>query len=322
MASASLLCLQTVPVSRSLARPLPTLTLSAVTADSALLLDCLCVISRIDHELLEPHLAELFPRILYIPPAPHPAAASASQLLTLCIAYHSRARSLPSFLRHIQEVFTSLSSSQGSVRELYPRAAGSPLLAQSFLSTLARAVQSFVTPGQVLSTAQDVVLSLESMHATYITLAAQSAGDNGLGSRKKSRKSRTSTGVYTASEAVAVDAAALSFSILARLAACVLPVLPVQTVAPDAQEEVRVCVRQADFVKDDLFHPDMHDNLDRRTDNWAAGIVLAAALRLLYALQAVARLDFPRLQAERQSGLVGVHQRLSVLPELFLETVR
>lgn len=259
--------------------------------------------------------------MLNILPKPHPAAASASGLLALCISYHSRARSLPQLLGQIQAVFTPLAFAQGSIRELYPRASSSPILGQDFFAGLAKAIHTFITPGQVLSTAQDLIHALTLAHETFTRLAAQSAGDSGLGSRKKARKSRTSTGANASLEMAEVDAAAVSFAFLARLAACVLPALPGQTVTSEIQEEVRECLHQADFVKDDLFLPEPLDGEDRRSDSWATHIVLAAALRLNYALQAATRLEFPVLQAERQAMLVNVHQRANVLPELFLEAV-
>ncbi|KZV77619.1 hypothetical protein PENSPDRAFT_621174 [Peniophora sp. CONT] len=295
---------------------------STPSSDSVVLLESLCVVSRIDHDLLEPHLSELLPRMLHIPPRPDPAAASASELLTLCITYHSRARSLPSFLGQIKTVFASLASSEGSIRELYPRVAGSPLLARSFLAGLSKSMQTFVTPGQVLSTAQDVLYSLTPAYETFTNLAAQAAGDSGLGSRKKARKSRASTGAQSHSEAAGVDAAAVSFALLARVAACVLPALPIQTVTPAVQEEVRACIHQADFVKGDLLNPEMRGDNDRESNVWAVDIVLAAALRLVYALQAATRLQFPSSQPERNVALAKVQHRSDVLPELFLEMSR
>lgn len=287
-------------------------------AESALLLDSLCVVSRIDHDLLEPLLRELLPRLLVIPPLPHPAAASASELLTLCTSYHSRARSLPTFVEQIQLVFESMAHAQAPARELYPRAAGSPLLSHGFLTALARAVQTFVTPGQVLSTAQGLVTVLTRVYENFAAVASQSAADRGNGPRKKARTSRASTGTSASSEAAIVDAVALSFAFLGRLAACVLPALPIQTVTSDVKEEIRECVRQADFVKHNLLSQEAHRGEDRREDSWAGNVVLAAALRLAYALQAAARLQF---NIEHTSLFMELHQNSSVLPELFLELV-
>ncbi|VDB84507.1 unnamed protein product [Peniophora sp. CBMAI 1063] len=289
--------------------------------DSALIIEALSVVSRIDHDLLESQLPKLLARLLVIPQRPDSGASPALELLTLCISHHSRARSLPNFLGHVQDIFTSLASHQGSIRGLYQRAASSPLLAQDFTSALAKAVQTFVTPGQVLPIAQDIVTSLERAYETFTALAARTIGDTGVGPRKKARRSHPSTIDSTTLDTTCSDAAAVSFTFLARIAAAVLPILPIHTLTSKVQEDVRTCIQQAEFVKE-LLGTGAQDEHDRRTDTWAADIVLAAALRLSYALQAAPRLQFTALQSAHQRCIIKVHQRSSILPELFLETTR
>ncbi|KAI0034913.1 Urb2/Npa2 family-domain-containing protein [Vararia minispora EC-137] len=290
---------------------------------ASIILQCLCVISRIDHDLVKPSISSLLTHLLRIPCEPHPAAISAVEFLSQCTRYHSRARSLPTL---ISEISTALSPQRttSSTSEMYACAAASPMFSRPFTALLSMSVRAFVTPGQVLQLTQDLLSTIKEAWNGYEALAKKAVADYGHGPRKKARRSMGAEEVDVAESDV--DSAVLYFSLVARLAASVLPALPIHTVSEDVKGRIREALDTSlqVWTAGALEISECITNRgDWRRDMWAADVGLAAGLRLLYALSRSTALDIVFTEVDGLcTALLTVARRADILPELFVEISR
>jgi hypothetical protein len=275
--------------------------------------------------VLDPSISDLYLRTLFIPSKPHPAAAPTAEFLSQCIQYHTRARTLPALISQIQAVLSLRNKPNLPATELYSRSTASPLLSRMFCASLAKSVRAFVTPGQVLLLAQDIISSLERAWDAYSTSAKETVADDREGSRKKKKARRSRATDEHNAMASGSDSDAVAFALLARLAAAVLPALLTHSVADDTQDEVAVAVGAAlrGFLWTAIERGASADFAgDPRRDPWAAHAMSAASLRLAYALVEAKGLP---LEFETKEAfytvLLETLKRDDLLPELFVEIV-
>ncbi|KAI0314980.1 Urb2/Npa2 family-domain-containing protein [Amylostereum chailletii] len=203
------------------------------SACTALALKCLCIISLIDHDLVEARISSILSSLLCLPSSPE-MVLLASELLSLFLSHHSKARTLPALLSHILRSVMDLSKDL-FLGNMYSRTATSPLLSREYLSKLSKAIGSFVTPGQVASTAKDALSMLTDAYENLALAERQGSADRGVGPRKKSRKS--DPGVRSTSDEVQIFA--VSFVHTATLALTVIRALPQNTVVESVQVDIQ-----------------------------------------------------------------------------------
>lgn len=200
----------------------------------------------------------------------------------------------------------------------------SPSLSRDHLSKLSRACRTFITPGQALSTAEEVLGSLEGAWDSFVKAAESSSG-----TEKKKKKRRKSENLDE-DDAMDVDdlagsgseewgskeAWAIGFALEGRIVESVLLLLPMRNVPEDVAETIRTVVRKSTggFMRDAIrggvgagqdaekIDVDGEEGGKKRKrkrvvgqeggikSGWAGQVVAAASLRLTYAVEGVADL--------------------------------
>lgn len=253
-------------------------------------MQCLCVLSRIDHDLVKDSTRHILPKFLTVPRSLHgeSLATHANEYLTLALSFHTKTRTLPIHISHLMDSCTQLPphSSSLPIRASYDSLVASPVFTMSHLSKLSMAVRIYITPGQTLDTASQVLVVLREIWERFRGMEKAAAADRGRGQRKKRRISETSSN--TGKEDAA--ASAVTFTLAARIAATVLTSLPLHTITEAEQARTKTIVADSltGFVREAILAGTdviISGSGDRERDDWSTQIVAAAALRLQYMLQ-------------------------------------
>ncbi|CAE6472618.1 unnamed protein product [Rhizoctonia solani] len=256
----------------------------------------LACILRLNFDIVEPFTERLLSGLCDAPPT---VRAQAGMVFRLLLDYHSKARTLPSLLPQL--------ASAGS-REFYHATCVGPVFDPTFVARLRRSVAAFVTPGQILPCTQHLLSDLAS-HLRAVQ-------DTPEPPRKKRR---TSSGDKRDDEYQAVHVALAS-----RLVVDVLSSLPVKTLKPDLFEQLRVCVDEFDAG---VLSETISMLLNVPHLSWGNQLVLAAALRIRYALRQsrcpVQSRHVPKGDvAAEETSMLQMVQDASVSGELVTEIVR
>ncbi|CAE6493566.1 unnamed protein product [Rhizoctonia solani] len=253
----------------------------------------LACILRLNFDLIEPFTERLLSGLCDVP---WTVLAGAGTVFQLLLDYHSKARTLPSFLPQL--------ASAGS-REFYHSTCVGPIFDPAFVARLRRSVFAFVTPGQILPCTQRLLTDLTS-HLRAVQVA-----------EPPRKKRRTSSGENQDNEHRAVHVALAS-----RVVVDVLSSLPVKTLKPDAFEQLRTYVDEFDAgVLSDTISALVNTEL-----SWANQLVLAAVLRIRYALRQnrcpVQSRHIPNDVTSEEASMLQMVQDESISGELVTEIVR
>ena len=247
------------------------------------------MLSRIDHDLVKDSTRHILPTFLTVLQSTHgeSLATHANEYLSLALSFHTKTRTLPIHISQLIDSCTQLPphSPSLSIRASYDRLVASPVLTMSHLSKLSMAVRIYITPGQTLDTVSQVLVVLRGIWERFRDMEKAAAADRGRGQRKKRRISETSS---NAGEDAA--ASAVTFMLVARIAATVLTSLPLHTITEAEQAKAKAIVANSltGFVREAILTGTdvvISWSSDRGRDDWSTQIVAAAALRLQYMLQ-------------------------------------
>jgi hypothetical protein len=310
------------------------LTWSKVTTWSSdesvqIAIQCLCVLSRIDHDLVKDSTRHILPKFLTVLQSPHgeSLATHANEYLSLALSFHTKTRTLPIHISHLIDSCTQPAphSSSLSIRASYDRLVASPVLTMSHLSKLSMAVRIYITPGQTLDTASQVLVVLRGIWERFRDMEKAAAADRGLGQRKKRRISETSSNA--GKEDAAAAAAAVTFMLVARIAATVLTSLPLHTITEAEQAKAKAIVANSltGFVREAILTGTdvvISGSSDQGRDDWSTQIVAAAALRLQYMLQTSGHARYSPNDQNDLGELVAASLKFDdCLPEYSVEIV-
>ena len=250
---------------------------------------CLCVLSRIDHDLVETSTSRILAKFLTILQSTHGEflATPAREFLSLALSFHAKTRTLPAHISHlIDSCVPPPQFSFPSVQAFYDGFVASPALALDHLNKLSTAVRTFITPGQTLDTARRVLAMLHEIWERFRDTEKTAEADRGRGARKKRR---TSQNIVNTGKGDA-GATAVTFMLAARIVAVVLTSLRLHTIteAERARVESTIVESLDGFLREAILAGTdaiASDSSDRGRDVWAIQVVAAAALRLRYMLQ-------------------------------------
>lgn len=252
-------------------------------------IQCLCVLSRIDHDLVEASTGHILTKFLTIILSPHgeSLATPTREFLSLALSFHMKTRTLPAHItRLINSCATPPRHSSPSIRTFYDALVASPVLALDHLNKLSMAVRTFITPGQTFEIARRVLDMLQEIWKRFCDIEKAAAADRGQGPRKKRRTSQS----FLNAKREDADADAVTFILATRIVGAVLTSLPLHTITEAEQARVKftVAVSLAGFIREAVLAGTdavTSGRSDRVRDVWATQAVAAAALRLRYVLQ-------------------------------------
>jgi hypothetical protein len=289
-------------------------------------IQCLCVLSRIDHDLVEASTGHILAKFLTVLQSPHgeSLATPTREFLSLSLSFHTKTRTLPT---HISRLINSCAPppqlSSPSIRTFYDGLVASPALALGHLNKLSMAVRTFITPGQTFEIARRVIDMLQEIWKRFRDVEKAVTADRGQGPRKKRRTSQSS--VIAGKEDA--DADAVTFVLATRIVGTVLTSLPLHTTTEAEQARVKSTVAEslAGFVREAILAGTdavTSGRSDRRRDVWATQVVAAAALRLQYILQSSGyALDGHDDQNDFDKLVAAILQADDCLPEYSIEIV-
>jgi hypothetical protein len=289
-------------------------------------IQCLCVLSRIDHDLVEASTGHILAKFLTVLQSPHreSLATPTRELLSLALSFHTKTRTLPA---HISRLISSCAPppqlSSPSIRTFYDGLVASPALSLDHLNKLSMAVRTFITPGQTFEIARRVLDMLEEIWKRFRDVEKAAAADRGQGPRKKRRTSQSSVSAGKED----ADADAVTFMLATRIVGTVLTSLPLHTITEAEQARVRstVAVSLAGFVREAILagaDAVTSGRSDGGRDVWATQVVGAAALRLRYMLQSSGHaLDGHDDQNDFDKLAAAILQVDDCLPEYSIEIV-
>ncbi|KAI9512665.1 Urb2/Npa2 family-domain-containing protein [Russula earlei] len=249
---------------------------------------CICVLSRIDHDLVEVSTGHILSKFLTLfrSPCGEALVIPANEFLSLALSFHMKTRTLPT---HISRLMDSCSLrhpyySSLSIRTSYDGLVASPALTIIHLNKLSMAVRTYITPGQTLDTARQVLVVLREIWERFRDVEKKDTADHGQRPRKKRRTYEGSREGSTAG--------AVTFMLAARIATAVLTSLPLHTTTEAEQAKTKTTVGESliGFIRDAILAGSDeaisgNGNGDKGRDVWAKQVVAAAALRLRYMLE-------------------------------------
>jgi hypothetical protein len=291
-------------------------------------IQCLCVLSHIDHDLVEASTGHILANFLTVLQSPHgeSLAIPGREFLSLALSFHTKTRTLPV---HISRLINSCTPppqlSSPSIRTYYDGLVASPALAFDHLNKLSMAVRTFITPGQTFEIARRVLDMLQEIWKRFYDVEKAAAADRGQGPRKKRRTSQSFVNVRK--EDADADADAITFMLAARIVGTVLTSLPLHTITEVEQARVKSMVAESlsGFVREAILagiDAVASDRSDRRRDVWATQVVAAAALRLRYTMKSSGHaLDGLDDQIDFDKLATTIPQVDDCLPEYSIEIV-
>ncbi|EMD41711.1 hypothetical protein CERSUDRAFT_128752 [Gelatoporia subvermispora B] len=281
-------------------------------------LDVLAALVRIDYDLMSPTLPTILPRLAMVPQG----GLSVLTYLGLVLDHHAKIRSMLPFMLQLLDAFSTpwLQNTEELPRTVYQLASSGPLLFPTFLDRLAKAVHTYLTPGQLAETADAILEKLRTAYDEFTEAQAQAAADFGDGSRKKRKKDRRES--LPATGQADPDWAAVKFSLLSQVVVLCLTSLPLHTVLDDVRQNVQHAIREAITAILPTAVTSACRGEERR-HTWAAQLVGAAALRVHYSLVTARRIQFDSLcDKNLRSVMLDAVKSEETMPQLSLEMYR
>ncbi|KAM6497881.1 Urb2/Npa2 family domain containing protein [Amanita muscaria] len=274
------------------------------SANPALALDCLCTLTRIDHDIVLPTLPSLLPRLLQI--------RHCDQFVTfldLLLDYYTKTRTIPDYISNLLNIPLSPKHIApvgycDDPCEIYQSSSASVLLHPIHLDRLAKKVQSFVTSSQTLQLAKTIVEMLETAWADFGTAA------------RHQMRSKV--------DPVSPQILSVRFSLLATFASVVLVSLPVRSLPNEERTALDALLNplRREFVAQVIRKLSKVIRDDRPAWEWQ--ICAAAALRLGYFLDVSRNLALPHSDCDPKftKRVMELAGNRDLLPELSLESFR
>lgn len=177
-------------------------------------------LARIDYDIIAPHLATILPILLAVPSphladTPHDHNAALSLLATL-IDFHTRSRTMPTYIQALLESTSNLLDT----RDIYTTTLSSVVVSAAHLDLLAKSTTTYVTPGQVTDTTEQLLGFIQQQWSAYPSSIGDMASEDPI-------------------------VAATAMSVTCRLAATVLTSIPLKTILPDSRAAVVQILQQA-----------------------------------------------------------------------------
>ncbi|OBZ78847.1 hypothetical protein A0H81_00559 [Grifola frondosa] len=276
----------------------------------------LSILTRIDYDVMSPALPVIFPRLASI----HECSPPVLTYLRLLLEYHSKTRTLQSLVLHLIEAFSvrHLQRISEESRVIYQIVSAGPLLNLTYLDQLSRAIYNFLTPGQVVETANSMLQALKDALNEFAELEAAASADRGEGSRKKRKK--TSTALSTGH--IDPEWASVTFALVARAVIVVITSLPVHSLLEDVRLDLqhsieRVYTSIVSRILEETLQPG-----DRR-GIWHWQMMATSALRIHYGLARAPQLRVQlNFDHKLHSAMLSCIMSDETTPELCLEMFR
>jgi hypothetical protein len=238
---------------------------------------------------------------------PHSSAIS---YLNTLVDYHSKTKTLPSYIRMVFNALDLPPASLEVTKQFYNPESLGPLVHASHLNTLGKWLQTALTPSQALEVVQIAVQSLQDAWAKL--------------PRFHSKIHRLGRGSRTENDAKLVhvsDASAgVSLALIVRVANVVLPL---RTTSKAVEQDIQ---RIVDDMQMTLIHHPLKRVLRRirkrgSEKEWTTQIVASSLLNLWYTLTTSRCLTPHQFDHESAARLLDCGEDHGIIPELSIEIV-
>ncbi|THH28128.1 hypothetical protein EUX98_g6060 [Antrodiella citrinella] len=269
------------------------------------ILAALTMLTRIDYDLIPFALNRVLPILVKAPST----LKSASKYLQQLLEYHTKTRTMDAYVISSLQAFTLLPSAN-NIRVIYTTASAGPLLHHVYMELLSRSVRNYLTPGQVLETAQNIIQQLVILLDEW-----RHAQDGSTAERPQKKRRLESPPEYSSLTMV-------KFTLVASSAAAVLSYLPLHSLLPDAQQEVRGLIQEALTGFASHFKAGFKA-IEKKQDAWGWQILLVAVFRFRYTLVTASILDLHLEIGEKTvSRMFSCLKTEHITSELRIEIIR
>ncbi|KDQ13623.1 hypothetical protein BOTBODRAFT_33335 [Botryobasidium botryosum FD-172 SS1] len=292
----------------------------------------LVILARLDFSLISPFLSQLLSLLLV---SPRSAQEPARELLLSLLAFHSKTRTLSTFISYLLSSLTFTLPA----REAYPIVAAGPLCDHAFLTELNKAISTFLTPGQTLDTTKEISRILGEAWKECLEERVLLSPANSM---PKKKKRRISEGGAAATTPPVDEKHAVRFALLCRLVLPILSSLPTRSLTSSGMSELQSEIRG---LREDVILPAVRSvflgpggastSTSTSTVTWGRQIADAAVLRLMYGLQHVRNgiwqareadadtsIDLDDADADLVERMMQLLKAGDTLPELAVEICR
>ncbi|EIW86519.1 hypothetical protein CONPUDRAFT_44408 [Coniophora puteana RWD-64-598 SS2] len=279
----------------------------------------LACLAQVDYDLVDNALQPILPRLIHIPPN----SPFVFKLWDLVVEHHSKTRTISSLIANIltatkdQYLFRLTDPMMN-----YQLCSTGSVFSSFHLERLSKSIRIFLTPSQCSSSTSALINSLKQNWADFNEAdASLTASSTGEGKRKKRRKSAAGGTDHSDD----VENRAVALSLTSKLIASYVSALPLRSLIEEDRAAILSELEEAfKFVcaACDVLIQALQST--KRTDTWAAQIVLSSGLRLTYSMKRMHTLGLHRevnltTQLER---LVSLIDDTETLPELTIEIFR
>ncbi|KAF5377547.1 hypothetical protein D9615_005195 [Tricholomella constricta] len=292
-------------------------TLEVKTGDGSLVIyaiESLSALARIDYDLIIPLVPRILPKLLLSQGSNAPSLA----FLNLILAYHTKTRTTDAYIENLSSSFLPHETTTflGSPREIYELSLSGPLFEAAHLQYLSKATRTFLTGSQALLTTQATYRFLRGAWDKFNV--AESEGD------ERSPKRRKTMDVNGANSTVSQGHWAVVFSLSAHIAVVAFSSLPMHAVTEATRQELSVVLGDVRDFAHRIVKKAMKVIRQREDDKaWSLSIILAASLRLQYALDISGHVSSPSFDDEKLCKRISdAIQDEKLLPELLVELSR
>ncbi|KAF9480438.1 hypothetical protein BDN70DRAFT_931712 [Pholiota conissans] len=275
---------------------------------------CLSIVSHIDYDLVLPYVPRILPLLFQI----SAESQSSFTFLEILLSYHTKTRTMGPLIQSLITSIITPRACQGTPQQIYQISLSSPIMHNLYTGHLTKALQTFLTESQCISTMQIIFDALKDTWEHAYTCVRQREDV------ERSRKRQKTCSVVMDGK-LDLDNLAITYALVARLASVVLSSLPLVSLPTTPQEDVRRLLDE--FRTDFIYHTLSKSVKVLRSgsdgDIWSMEIITTASLRLLYALNISRNLCLPLKYNVKLAGkMLELVSDDDVLPELTVELFR
>ncbi|EJD04377.1 uncharacterized protein FOMMEDRAFT_155506 [Fomitiporia mediterranea MF3/22] len=269
----------------------------------------LCILVRIEYDLINPFLLEIFSGLLALNPSTH---ASSQTLLREILDFHSKTRTIPAYLAALLECLTNgkAIARYSDMRIARRDCVSGALLCLEHVEYLSRCIKSFLTPGQTPEVTSSSLAVLQRSWSAYSGVHPVDGTDRDA---------------MDVDATISTECKALAYSLVARILVVIIPSLPFSSLSENACAMVQENIantwseplsKAIQIAFTDLESPD---------DRWAAQCISAATLRVRHALlmcRTLNPLDSLKSPVASSERIVALIRTSETMPELVVELLR
>ncbi|THV05972.1 hypothetical protein K435DRAFT_40590 [Dendrothele bispora CBS 962.96] len=241
---------------------------SSQTESTQIVFKCLVTLLRIDYRLIEDDLPAIISRLLFVPHH----VSSALAFLELLVQYHTKTRTLDTYIERLLSVCSGMESHSSDLESLIQDMSSNALLHPTHLDSLAKGTHDFLPAAQTSTVVHSSIATLEDLQVKFLDVT---------GSETPPKKRKLHSGKKQPSQDLQLQA--MRVYTTSRLVEVVLSAFSLQSVTEETRDQILLML---DKFESSFLTPALLQSLKLLgiESTWAEESILASLLRLRYAV--------------------------------------